>query len=94
MKLFLKVNSKDFKLFENREILNSKKILEILIKILTSEISYFDKNNQIQNRKTLIISIMFKIFFINFNLSGHEKNLIKSSKIDHEKQKISISSNV
>lgn len=94
MKLFLKVNSKDFKLFENREILNSKKILEILIKILTSEISYFDKNNQIENRKTLIISIMFKIFFINFNLSGHEKNLIKSSKIDHEKQKISISSNV
>ncbi len=95
LKLFLKVKPNDFKLDEWREILNNKSIRRVLNICFNVFGMMFDSENinHIKNGNIDIISIMFNTV-INLSLLGQDKNRINISNMNHEKQKISIISNV
>ncbi len=95
LKLFLNVKPNDLRLDELRDTLSNKnmrKILNICFNVFV--ISDSVNKTHTKNGNIDIISIMFNNFFINFNLFGHDIKRTVISMMNHEKQNISILSNV
>jgi hypothetical protein len=95
LKLFLNVKPNDLRLDELRDTLSNKnmrKILNICFNVFV--ISDSVNKTHTKNGNIDIISIMFSNFFINFNLFGHDIKRTVISMMNHEKQNISILSNV
>lgn len=95
LKLFLNVKPNDLRLDELRDTLSNKnmrKTLNICFNVFV--ISDSVNKTHTKNGNIDIISIMFSNFFINFNLFGHDIKRTVISMMNHEKQNISILSNV
>jgi len=91
----LNVKPNDLRLDELRDTLSNKnmrKILNICFNVFV--ISDSVNKTHTKNGNIDIISIMFSNFFINFNLFGHDIKRTVISMMNHEKQNISILSNV